>query len=373
MIKYLYIDDRDSESSIQNLKIEGVLSIDQIKPKEKRRDILSILSDYDGLITDQQLDEKGITAEDGSSFFADYRGSSLAIDIRTHESELKIKEGKDICIPVVLFSADPNVPYVINGISDDIIDLTIFKGGSYDSLKKMTPMYQQQLLSLAIGYKRLKSSTNLEELLSIEINDDIDDRFVSEFSRKVNKETVHLQARFILNELIINQGLLIDEDVLASRLGVDKTSEGWNIVLESLEQFNAEYKGVFSEGWTRWWMPMVEKWWYDFIGAENYIRYYSAQERFEIISTKLRTDKLKKVSTSSPFSVNTQYWTVCIFTKEPLDVEDGFLLPNQENLYSWQDPKYVSIDLAVEEDIEVAECEKERFVEYQKLKSNIKK
>lgn len=359
MIKYLYIDDRkNGKQAIQNFPIKDKLDIDVVVPTEKISGILKLLKNYDGLIVDQQLDEDPII--NGTQ--CDFLGSTLAAQIRAKENEVFLT-GKDISIPIILYSANENVPKTFVGLELDFFDFMIFKSEfEYQDFKNKIPMYQAQMISLVNGYNKLKEVASICDSLYINNLDIIDSRFIFELKRREN-HTAHSKASFILNELIIKQGILIDEDILAVRLGIDKneSTEGWVKVRDSLKDFGVEYQGVFSDGWPRWWMPMVDEWWYSLIDNDTYIRFYNAEQRAKLISEKLGGIQLVPAKAKSRYSIHNEYWTICDFSKEPLDIEDGLLLPGQEDLYPWQDAKYVSIQSALDESIEVAECEKKKL------------
>jgi hypothetical protein len=359
MIKYLYIDDRkNGKQAIQNFPIKDKLDIDVVVPTEKISGILKLLKNYDGLIVDQQLDEDPII--NGTQ--CDFLGSTLAAQIRAKENEVFLT-GKDISIPIILYSANENAPKTFVGLELDFFDFMIFKSEfEYQDFKNKIPMYQAQMISLVNGYNKLKEVASICDSLYINNLDIIDSRFIFELKRREN-HTAHSKASFILNELIIKQGILIDEDILAVRLGIDKneSTEGWVKVRDSLKDFGVEYQGVFSDGWPRWWMPMVDEWWYSLIDNDTYIRFYNAEQRAKLISEKLGGIQLVPAKAKSRYSIHNEYWTICDFSKEPLDIEDGLLLPGQEDLYPWQDAKYVSIQSALDESIEVAECEKKKL------------
>ena len=359
MIKYLYIDDRkNGKQAIQNFPIKDKLDIDVVVPTEKISGILKLLKNYDGLIVDQQLDEDPII--NGTQ--CDFLGSTLAAQIRAKENEVFLT-GKDISIPIILYSANENTPKTFVGLELDFFDFMIFKSEfEYQDFKNKIPMYQAQMISLVNGYNKLKEVASICDILYINNLDIIDSRFIFELKRREN-HTAHSKASFILNELIIKQGILIDEDILAVRLGIDKneSTEGWVKVRDSLKDFGVEYQGVFSDGWPRWWMPMVDEWWYSLIDNDTYIRFYNAEQRAKLISEKLGGIQLVPAKAKSRYSIHNEYWTICDFSKEPLDIEDGLLLPGQEDLYPWQDAKYVSIQSALDESIEVAECEKKKL------------
>lgn len=398
-IKYLYVDDNEKgKESIQNflkpnkfsndvneITRNQKLSIDVIKPTEKRKDIIKMLIDYDGLMVDQQLDEKPISEGNVS----DYLGSSLASDVRVVENgTYQATKKEDISMPIILFSANPNVPSSLYSLGEEIFDFKIYKTeDNYDDFAQNIPTYKAQMISLVNGYNVLKElKTKEQEFMkqnsdernkknplifqSLKFDDNInliDSRFLDELKRR-DSFTAHSKASFILNELIINQGLLVDEDILAVRLGIDKnkSQDNWNKVLKSLEDFKANYQGVFCEGWPRWWMPMVEKWWAEFIGEESYLQFVSASDRVTIISKKLNI-QLVAASAKSKFSDEDTYWTICDVSKEPLAIENGLMLPGQDGLYPWQEAKYVSIMSAIEQSLDVADFEQERLAYYKQL------
>lgn len=368
VVKYLYVDDSDNAKSfISALNLCKKLNIQFEKPTEKRLHLINqIVSDsYDGLIIDQQLYEKKIVNND-KEYNADYTGSSLSFDVRSEQKLKTISGETDYSIPIVLYSAGQNVPDIINSAGRELFDYVIYKGSqNFSEFSNNIPLYQQILFSLGRGYKTLKETKEVKMIFALDDLSDLDSRFIESFCI-YQKDMVSVQARFIINELIIKQGILIDEDILAVRLGIDKKSEGWDKVKESLRGFNAEYKGVFHEGWSRWWMPIVEKWWYKQIDEDEYIGSYSSANRAKLISEKLNI-KLDRVTTSSKFSVHENYWTICDFTKEPLDIEDGLLLPEQNNLFPWQDAKYVSIEAAINNDVQVSDSDKKKLTYYKDL------
>lgn len=364
-IKYLYIDDRkDGDQSILSLREPGRLSIDVIQPPREMKIAIAKINDYDGLIVDQQLDE--VVIDDNKK--SDYLGGALAMDIRTVEYKVKTIDRKDIGMPIVLYSANENLELMMYGFGESIFDLMLCKAvNKFGEFEDLFHQYREQLISLVKGYQDLQEKKSVECLNFADMSK-IDRRFLDELQKRDNL-TIHSKASFILNELIIHQGILISEEILAVRLGIDKdeSKEGWLKVLSSLKEFGAEYQGIFCEGWPRWWMPMVKEWWYKNIDSETYIRFYDAKQRAELISEKLELkEDLIPAKAESEFSIHTDYWTICDFSKEPLDIEDGLMLAGQEDLYPWQDAKYVSIHSALEESIEVAEGDKEVLENFKK-------
>ena len=364
-IKYYYIDD-DPKS--QN-KVEGFeneeLSIVAMQHKDSWEEQFRFFkeneSDYDGLILDLKLDD--LPNENNQR--ANFRGTSLAQEIRTRQKEGILKS-----FPIVLFSANDKTQQALEKSGKDLFDILIDKSKLND---KTFPVFTPQLIELPKGYKMLYDSTEIAKILKAD-ESLLDSRFVYEF-KEVEKSPVHIQSRFLITELLTKQGLLIDEDILAARLGIDKSkSTDWSKLLELLT--NAKYKGVFCNGWPRWWMHSIEKWWKEDIKSDLYLRSTSANERVEKIKQATELTQLV-AATKIDKADSDEFWTICKGYGHPLDPVDGLLIQGQDNLYSWQEPEYVSIDAAlwrknIDNWLEVADVEKERYEELKKLYSRKK-
>lgn len=334
---FLYIDDDDVQKASE--KVQGFesagLKILTIQHKSTWEEQINYLQEnqnsFDGLILDLRLDDYP-NEEDKR---ANFRGTSLAQEIRTRQ-----KEGGFKTFPIILFSANEKLEKSLENSGKDLFDICIDKGHICgDSYNELGP----KLEALAEGYKILQNSQiDLLKSFRADVNI-IDERFVAELNI-LEKEPLHVIARFLLNELILKQGLLIDEQILAARLGIDKErSEDWNKLLAFLQK--TEYRGVFSSGWKRWWMPLINDWWYNEVGASTYLRSTSASKRVQAIVSKFgyKLCEAEKIDKSG----SEEFWTVCRGYNRPLDPVDGLLVDGQENLYPWQDEDYVSIDAAL--------------------------
>ena len=318
--------------------------------------------DFDGLILDLKLDD----LPNGNNKRAEFRGTSLAQEIRTRQKEGVLKS-----FPIVLFSANDKTEQALEKSGKDLFDIFIDKQLDDKAFTVFTP----QLIALPTGYNVLgDSSQAISEILNIDENL-IDSRFVYEFN-ETKKSPVHIQSRFLITELLTKQGLLIDDDILAARLGIDKSkSLDWSNLMKLLT--NAKYKGVFCEGWPRWWMHIIERWWKDEIKSELYLRSTSAGERVEKI--KQATGLLQLVAATKINKADSdEFWTICKGFKLPLDPVDGLLIQGQDNLYSWQEPEYVSVEAAlyrknIDNWLDVADVEKERYEELKSLYSRNKR
>ncbi|MCM1218781.1 MAG: hypothetical protein NC548_30215 [Lachnospiraceae bacterium] len=338
---YIYIDDDKLENS--QAKVRGFnnenLTINAQQHKGTWESQLSYIQDsadeIDGLILDLGLCD--LPNENNKR--ADFRGTSIAQEIRTRQ-----KEGIILSFPIILFSANDKLANLLETTGLDLFDLCIDKESIcieiFDELSS-------KLYALAEGYKIITENNhttpdNLKNILQVDIKK-IDERFIAELRNLINNPT-HTIASFIINELLERQGLLIDRLTLAARLGVNiEQSEDWQQLLTRLDF--AKYKGVFSEGWERWWMSSVESWWNDEISNDS-LRTMSAQKRVSLLIEKLN---LSGFSVAKPIqrAESDAFWTICQGYKTPIDTIDGLLIDGQDNLYPWQEPEYVSIDAAL--------------------------
>lgn len=360
--KYYYIDDEGTlKGVVEGLQSEMV-DVSYHKPNVAWNDeILFFEQEHesiDGLMLDLRL-EDGING-------IEYKGSTLAQEIRTRQ-----KEGKMRSFPIVLFSANSKLQESLDKTAKDLFDFIQEKGklDSPDSIKN----FRNSLLSLSCGYQYLcgLDVKTVESILHLDIENIRDARFVTTFNEQL-KQPIHNIAKFVISEMLAKQGLLISEEILAARMGIDiNKSEDWSSFLEKIDQ--TKYRGVFSDYWIRWWMPLIEKWWNE-ISPNDYLRSLSAIERVEIIKKATGLDKIISIEKTEKSNSNA-FWTICKGTGVPIDTMDGLLLINQDNLYPWQDKEYVSIDEVLEETnksewIDVASSEKTRLEKLKNIYGN---
>ena len=355
-IHYFYIDDdRDSFNKIQGFTSSN-LDIKTVQHQDSWEEQLLFLKNneqiLDGLILDLKLDD----LPNAHHKRAEFRGTSLAQEIRTRQKEVSLKG-----FPIVLFSANDKVELALENSGKDLFDVCISKSDIND---ESFSIYTSQMIALVNGYNKLQSSKSNDEIFCIDCSL-LDSRFISEFDN-LKKSPIHIQARFVITELLEKQGLLLNEDVLAARLGINKEkSSDWNSLKKKLE--HTQYKGVFYEGWTRWWMPLIDSWWSKELKAGMPLRSTTAKERVERVQNYFQLNGLT-VAERIDKSSSDEFWTVCMAYNRPLDPTDGLLIKGQDNLYPWQEPTYVSIDAALKRKNmdkwkDVADIEKDYFEE----------
>ena len=351
MIKYLYIDDESNETvnsfteglKDDNLSIE-YKHVDEINSKDF---FINNLKDYDGLLLDLRTDE--------FSKNSNFTGSVLGQHVRDLSTDPKLNV-KDV--PIVLFSTDDKLraTYFKDLTSNNIFDRFLTKGNSPDNAKI-------KLISLANGYQEISKEKNFNKLLNIDIIN-LDPRIFSRFEGGEDIPS-HEYAQMILKDLIYAKGVLINEKYLAARLGIDKdTSSDWNKVKEIFER--AKYKGVFSDGWDRWWMFAVDELFNNISGT--YLNYLDAKERVSILKKEL---KLVNLNYPNPIPKNESYdyWTVCKALKIPLDSHEAFKVYTRSEPKPWQEYEYISLYALLEEvpaikdkNIVVHPLDKEKYI-----------
>ena len=365
-IHYFYIDDDpESQKKVEGFKNEE-LSIDAMQHKDSWELQLEFFkeheNEYDGLILDLKLDD----LPNNNDIRAKFRGTSLAQEIRTRQKEGILKS-----FPIILFSANDKTQQALEKSGTDLFDILIDKSKLDDIA---FPIYTRQLIELSNGYKYLCDSSLTTAKIFQTDDSFIDTRFVSEFN-ELRKAPVHIQSKFLITEFLTRQGLLIDEDILAARLGINKEiSTDWNMLLTVLSEI--KYNGVFSNGWSRWWTHLAENWWNESVKSKSILRSTPARERVEIIkeATGLKhliaAEKINKADSDD-------FWTICMGCHLPLDPVDGLIVQGQDNLYPWQEPEYVSVEAAlwrtnIDDWISVADVERERYEELKILYSRKK-
>lgn len=347
--KYLYIDDDKDAGDAVDLflyqKEEESLIVqfsESIANWDKQQEVLDAET-YDGLMVDLNLNDQRPSNDDK----AKYSGTEIAQRLRT-------KSIGNAC-PIVLYSANDNIDFWLENKKSGLFDLCISK----DCDNKQS--YAVKMYSLAKAYKIIQNKEiNFEcddpkkieeeinkykkQIFGVDHLEKINKPF-ADYLQKISSNPTYIIAQFILNEFICKQGILIDEEVLAARLGIDKEqSPDWNLVLKRLDF--AKYKGVFNEGWPRWWMFEIDKWWNEELKAEDYLVSTPAAERVKIIKEKAGVSNIVSAA-PLPKAESDLFWTICKGHHKPLDPVDGLAIQGQENLFPWQETESVSIDAAM--------------------------
>lgn len=334
MTIYLYLDDAqlaESRDKVSGLSMPGVLEVrvEQNLPGWEQQMVRLKNVDYDGLILDLKLDELPVD----SGQYAEYRGTTIAQLIRDYQ-----KDGTLKAFPMLLFTGEDNIKHALDNTGRDLFDMIIEKGSlNINTLQKLPG----QLAELSECYKRLNGGEDARNM--IKAQGYVDDRFMDTLHYLQTEDSNASCARFLLNEFVLKGGLLIDDSLLAARLGVDKdkSGKGWGAVLRLFEK--ARYDGIFGKSWTRWWMRSVNTFWKENTGTV--LQQLGAEERVALLKKVLGCEEIVAVS-KTKYAESDSFWAVCCGTGKPLDPVDGFEVLGQDTCYPWQDLQYVSKEAA---------------------------
>lgn len=343
--KYLYLDDEEIsklESIIDNVCNGLELEIEPKNPAEYNYDIdifIRSLNGCEGLILDWRLD---MIPTNGTYFR--FRAGTVAQEIRIRQAE-----GNFTSFPIVLWSTDEKlkISYSSDTASHDLFDKRYYK----DEISEADIKVGSELLYLADGYKKIAKSLGSEQFINLVLDIDEEKKtflpisFIG-FLEQQSKMSTHEYARILLKEVIETPGVLINDEVLASKFGIDQEkSTDWNELLELLSK--TKYSGAFSKGWERWWWNLInKKWWRGFDSKSPSLQSLNAEGRVKLLREKTG---LVNLFPAKPIKDNyqTNYQTICQHYKKPLDPIDGVTIKEKEP-FMWQEKRYLSVDAALQ-------------------------
>jgi len=356
MRRYYYIDDEiDTIQSIADgINITKRVFVEVFPLKEYRE--FDKLTDklkeewdsIDGLILDLKLNGGGPNS-------TKYTATSLAQWI----SSYIVTESRP-AKPIVLLSNDLKCAnYSADVTSHDLFDIVKERN------KNIQWDHFANLLAIcAEDYAKLNENSKkdlFEILQSAEI--DISAGYLAPFTVPA-KFNVSQFASFILNDLFQHPGLLISEELLAARLGVDIEKSGRNWYEFRDKYFGiAKYRGVFGGMEERYWSSK---------SIEIFIKMTEGKSPASM-TTKQRVDVLKSICTDAsglvayePVGLFTSpyCWAIDEVTRKPLDPTEGYMLFEETGLKSWQEPRYLSFDTIEsgnQGDYVLSPSEKERY------------
>ena len=318
--------------------------------------IINHQNSFDGLLLDWKLNKKNNEEQK-----ADYNVEALVQQLRALIVEGE-KLNKDF--PIILCSADAKFDVIFSKdiTGHDLFDYVLKKDDFSDKIKETIEIFY----ALAQGYKDISKNKDINKIFQLEDVSIIDYR-VLDFLSSIREKSVHEIVRFILQKIIYPPNFLIDEYLLASRLGIDiiedkESKENWIHLKEILTE--CKYFGVFSNAWERWWMPKVDTFWYT--NFESALGSYSATERVELLNNRFGLQV--KPANKLEMTRSDYFWTICKYTNRPLAIGDGILSSSDYETVPWQEDEYYSPKVVLEENITtVHPIEKER-IELLKMK-----
>lgn len=355
--KVLYIDDETQERSkafADGLSNSGLVEITINTPTKFEKlinELISGQSEFDALILDLKLD-----GNQQGERTATYTAPSLATGIRT---KYFIEDGFVNAFPIFLISSTSNLKkyYDSDTSSHDLFDYTFNK----TKIGSNGFEYERLIASITQAYKAIQEDkTNFKKLLQLPSDSGIENKiFTSKFLTGEGTSISEI-SQYIFNEVINKSGVLIDENVLAARFGVDlNNSNDWGNLIKELDDF--KYTGIFKDSFKRWWTDDILNWWNT--NFQKPLIQLNALERIELLKGKFNLSDITDAQAITK-TTSTKFWTVCQVYQKPLDPKDGFLVDG--NLLNWQDKRYLSLESILERDAKakgllVHPAEKERL------------
>jgi hypothetical protein len=335
--KYIYIDDENGPSEVSTLhgfNDSKLVEVERFPLSEYREfgALKNALIDrskskrFDGIIIDLRLDGSG---EDRTEFNA----TSIAQEIRSVAAR-----GEMPTFPIVLCSTDEKIRHTYNSdkTSHDLFDYKISKSNSSPNWLKLAT----KLSSLAKGYLWLNEEQR-------ELNSIFDITDLSQIDTRIIEKTevfsaIYDYAHFVIKDFFHQTNPLINEKVLAARLGIDlknTPSSSWQKLIDTLFG-KAAYTGLFSDGWKRWWADIVSDVFYEV--SNEKLAFLKAEERVSILKKVSGIENLI-AATPLKFCNSSEFWTICEGFKVPLDPLEGFKISTSTDLKVWQESKYISL------------------------------
>lgn len=362
--KILYIDDEATENSqayADGLSSLGLVEISIRKPTSVEvllDELIAEQSDIDALILDLRLD-----GNQQGERVAKYTAPFIAQGIR---SKRLLENGFKKEFPIFLISSKDNLKKYFDSdtSSHDLFDYTFTKA----NVGSKGEFYEKIIKSITEAYEIIsEGKTDFNKILNRKNIDEIKNRiFTTKFLTGENTSVSEI-SQYIFNEVIRKSGILIDENILAARLGIDiEKSEDWEKVLALLKEY--EYTGVFNGPSKRWWFNDILEWWNSNFPNVILIR-LDASLRVKLIAEKFNLEKIVAAE-AIPKTTSTKFWTVCQAYQKPLDPKDGFLIDGNQ-LKPWQDKRYISLESILERDAKekgfvIHPEERERFEDIKK-------
>lgn len=215
-------------------------------------------SSLDIVAIDFRLDENPDMVAPGHA----YKGSALAQLLRDRAVDDPARD-----FPIVLVTAEVKMKtmYSRDRTAHDLFDKVYTKERVSGPQKAQT---RKELLALCEGYKSLKACILTGDRLTIFELPAAEREFVDHQElRSVleEAEAPHIAAGFILREVIDRTGLLLSDNEVAARLGLEPS--GVDRFAPLLTKFGLHYRGIFSQGWRRWWAHRFDFWAEEFFGC----------------------------------------------------------------------------------------------------------
>lgn len=328
---------------------DGRLSIAVRRPG-RMAETIAIITEVapQGLLLDVAL----TNAQDQEGNPVGFDGIALAQQVRTLQTRARTRNGSEGLpeFPIIRLSKRDVIREYVNkdSTSDDLFDEFVEKEALIDRAAAAAAI----VWALAEDYPQLRAFADrapdddaLGALLDRE----------PEFLARLDPRTLlglrrpgapaHVLSRFVVVKLLRRAGPLVDEALLAVRLGVDREQSGdWPALLEGLA--GCRYKGVFAAGYERWWMIAARDWWEREIDQDKPLARLAASERVNLLKEKTGLQNLAAIEASED-SPGSRWWHRCAKTGVAVDPSEGFPLLPVYGTETWHDTEYLCLEEAL--------------------------
>ena len=325
---WLLVDDskEEREAFARALSEGGEISVVSVSASRTRA-----LLDRRELVAEGILMDVDLSNERGS------RGSGLGLaqDVRTMQYRQLSPP-----FPIIRFSYRDRVARSIgqDSSSDDLFDLKIDKDElDVEAVRRVLAGVAEVYAGVGVDQEGLEALFRVSE--------EQWERWGSQdfFDELRVADRTYLMARKVIQALEL-PGMLIDENLLAARLGIDmESSEGWASLREALVVFR--YDGVAAKCFSRWWARGLEEWW-ETLRTETPLAAMQIVERYGVLEGHFGGIRALEMPESS---VGDRPWRRCEMTFAtrgdflPVDPAYGVRLRPREQLPDWVDPSYAAL------------------------------
>lgn len=164
----------------------------------------------------------------------------------------------------------------------------------------------------------------------------------------------HVAAGIFARHFLTASGLLIDETLLAIRLGVDArgSGAGWE-ALRGLLPF--AYQGVAANYFSRWWARGLEEWWFEVVRGEAPLASLPIDQRLTALQRAFPGNPLQPL-VMPVGSAGNKPWRLCALSleEEPprnvaVDPNEAVRMTPRADMPVWTDPPLASLRLALQQ------------------------
>lgn len=327
----------------------GELTIRVERPGRMADTIAMITADApQGLLLDIAL----TNAQDQDGQPVGFDGIALAQQVRTLQTRARTATGSGGLpeFPIIRLSKRDVIREYVNkdSTSDDLFDEFVDK----EALIEQAAAAASVVLALASDYPAVTAFADGapdDDALGILLGCE------PEFLARLDPRTLlglrrpgapaHVLSRFLVVKLLGRAGPLIDEALLAVRLGIDREQSGdWPVLLKGLE--GCSYRGAYASGYARWWMIAARDWWEREIDQDKPLGRLGAAERIAVLSQRTGLQNLVAIDASAE-SPGSRWWHRCARTGTPVDPAEGFPLLPIYGTETWHDTEYLSLEEAL--------------------------